>query len=85
MSSFPWPVTDDELVLNDALDIVMRYFDPPLDQHDYASVERFAADCIFQAWKAGTRHKLALANKAIQAVEERHPLGKKLRRLPSVS
>lgn len=85
MSSFPWPVTDDELVLNDALDIVMRYFDPPLDQQDYASVEKFAADCIFQAWKAGTRHKLALANKAIQAVEERHPLGKKLRRLPSGS
>jgi hypothetical protein len=29
--SFPWPVTDDELVLNDALDIVMRNFNLPLD------------------------------------------------------
>ena len=83
--SFPWPVTDDELVLNDALDIVMRYFDPPLDQQDYASVERFAAEFIFQEWKAGTRHKLALANKAIHAVEEHHPLASKLRRLPTVS
>ncbi len=82
--SFPWPVTDDELVLNDALDIVMHYFDPPLDQQDYASVERFAAELIFQEWKAGTRHKLALANKAIQAVEERHPLGNRLRRLPTI-
>jgi len=36
--SFPWPVTDDELLLNDALEIVMRYFDLPLDEQDYTSV-----------------------------------------------
>jgi hypothetical protein len=81
--SFPWPVTDNELVLNDALDLVMRYFDPPLDEKDYASVEKFAVEIICEEWKAGTRHKLALANKAIRAVEERHPLGNKLRRLPT--
>ena len=27
--SFPWPVTDDDLILNEALDTAMRYFDLP--------------------------------------------------------
>lgn len=83
--SFPWPVTDDELVLNDALDIVMRNFNLPLDDADYASVERLAAEVIFEEWKAGTRSKLALANKAKQAVEQRHPLANKLKRVPKES
>jgi hypothetical protein len=83
--SFPWPVTDDELALNDALEIVMRYFDLPLDEKDYASVEKFAAQAIFEDWKAGTRHKIILANKAIAAVEESHPLANKLRRISKAS
>ena len=83
--SFPWPVTDDELVLNDALEIVMRYFDLPLDQQDYTSVEKFAAAAILQEWKLGARHKIILANKAIAAVEEHHPLASKLRRISKAS
>jgi hypothetical protein len=83
--SFPWPVTDDELVLNDALEIVMRYFDLPLDEQDYSSVEKFAAETILQEWKLGARHKIMLANKAIAAVEERHPLASKLRRISKAS
>ena len=83
--SFPWPVTDDELVLNDALNIVMRYFDLPLDEQDHASVEKFAAEFILKEWKAGVRHELVLANKAIQAVEEHHPLANRLRRIPKAS
>ena len=83
--SFPWPVTDDELLLNDALEIVMRYFDLPLDEQDYTSVEKFAAEAILEEWKLGTRHKIMLANKAIAAVEEHHPLASKLRRISKAS
>ena len=83
--SFPWPVTDDELVLNDALEIVMRYFDLPLDEQDYTSVEKFAAEAILQEWKLGARHRIMLANKAIAAVEEHHPLASKLRRISKAS
>jgi hypothetical protein len=36
---FPWPVTDDELTLSEALDIAMRYFDLPPDEEQYADVE----------------------------------------------
>ena len=78
--SFPWPVTDDELVLNDALDIAMRYFDLPQDEEQYASVESFARESIMADWRRGVRNKIVLANKAIAEVEEHHPLGNKLRR-----
>jgi hypothetical protein len=72
-------------VVKDELEIVMRYFDLPLDEKDYASVEKFAAQAIFEDWKAGTRHKIILANKAIAAVEESHPLANKLRRISKAS
>jgi hypothetical protein len=80
--SFPWPVTDDELVLNDALDIAMRYFDLPQDEEKYASLESFVGETIMSDWRRGVRNKIVLANKAIAEVEERHPLGNKLRREP---
>ena len=76
--SFPWPVTDDELVLDEALDIAMRYFDLLHDEAQYAAVECFAGEAIMAEWRRGVRNKIVLANKAIAAVEEGHPLGKKL-------
>ena len=76
--SFPWPVTDDDLVLNDALDIAMRYFDLPQDEGEYANVESFAGEAIMADWRRGVRDKIVLANKAIAEVEEHHPLRKKL-------
>jgi hypothetical protein len=78
--SFPWPVTEDELVLNDALDIAMRYFDLPADENQYADVESFAGEAIMADWRRGVRNKIVLANKAIAEVEEHHPLGNRLRR-----
>ena len=77
--SFPWPVTDDELALNDALDIAMRYFDLPHDEEQYAGVESFAGEAIMAEWRRGVRNKVVLANKAIAEVEQRHPLAHKLR------
>ena len=77
--SFPWPVTDDELVLDHALDIVMRYFDLPPDEEEHASVESFAGQAIMADWRRGVRNEVVLANKAIAEVEKNHPLGKRLR------
>jgi hypothetical protein len=80
--TFPWPVTDDELTLSEALDIAMRYFDLPQDEGQYADVETFAGEVIMAEWRRGVRNKVVLANKAIAEVEEHHPLGKKLRPAP---
>ena len=61
--SFPWPV--DELILNNALGIAMRYFDLPPDEEQYASVESFAREAIMADWRRGVRDRVVLANKAI--------------------
>ena len=49
--SFPWPVTDDELVLDDALAIAMRHFDLPSDEEEYAAVESFVGKAIMDDWR----------------------------------
>jgi len=74
--SFPWPVTDDELVLDEALDIALRYFEQ--DEAQYATVESFAGEAIMAEWRRGVRNEVVLANKAIAEIEEHHPLRKKL-------
>jgi hypothetical protein len=78
--TFPWPVTDAELILNDALDIALRYFDLPQDEEQYAGVESFAGETIMAEWRRGVRNTVVLANKAIAEMEEHHPVGEKLRR-----
>ena len=80
--SFPWPVADDELALDQALDIAMRYFELPYNEEQYADVESFAGEAIMAEWRRGVRNKVVLANKAIAEVEERHPLGSKLSSTP---
>ena len=81
MTRPPWPVTENEFLLDDALDIAVRYFDLPPDSTEYASVEKFAADAIMDEWKLGMRHNIVLANKAIAVIEDRHPLANELRRI----
>jgi hypothetical protein len=61
--SFPWPV--DELILNNALGIAMRYFDLPPDEEQYASVEIFREGSNHVGLAAGRRDRVVLANKAI--------------------
>ena len=78
--TFPWPVTDAELILNDALDIALRYFDLPQDEEQYAGMESFAGETIMAEWRRGVRNTVVLANKAIAEMEEHHPVGEKLRR-----
>jgi hypothetical protein len=76
MMSFPWPVIEADQILDDALDIAMRYFDLPSGEEEYADVESFAGQAILEDWRRGVRSKSVLANKAIAEIEERHRLGK---------
>jgi hypothetical protein len=64
---YPWPVTD--TALDDALYIAMRYLESSGFCDDYARVERKAVGVILDSWRAGVRHPIYLANKAIVAVE----------------
>jgi hypothetical protein len=76
--SFPWPVIDEEAILEEALGIAQRYFSLPQDEAKYADVESRAGHAIMEDWRGGVRNKAVLANKAIAEIEEHHPLGKRL-------
>ena len=78
--SFPWPVIDEEAILEQALGIALRYFDLPQDEAEYADVESRAGHTIMEDWRRGVRNKVVLANKAIAEIEEHHPLRKRLPR-----
>jgi hypothetical protein len=64
----PWPVTENEFLLDDALDIAMRYFDLPPDSAEYASVEKFAVDAIMDRPQPRRLHQvLVFAGRSIEA------------------
>jgi hypothetical protein len=64
---YPWPGHKLEGVLSEALDIAMYYL-TRTGQAD-AHVEALAASVILSAYNQGVKNKIALANKAIVAVE----------------
>jgi hypothetical protein len=66
---YPWPITDVSGVLDDALDIAMKYLSQTGQGDDYTNVERTAANAILTFWCKGVRHPIYLANKGIVAVE----------------
>jgi hypothetical protein len=63
-------LADRYVVLDDALDIAMRYLSQTGQADDYTNVERIAASAILTSWRGGARHRIYLANKAIVAVEQ---------------
>lgn len=63
---FPWP-SDHRTVLFDALDIALSYLEAK--GLGGARAEEVAGRIILHAYETGTHHKIALANKAIVAVE----------------
>jgi hypothetical protein len=73
---YPWPIGDPDFVLDDALDIAMRYLSQTGHGDDYTHVERRAANAILAYWRNGVRNPIYLANKGIVAVERAsEPLG----------
>jgi hypothetical protein len=72
---YPWPITDGDVVLDEALYIAMRYLEQAGFDEDYTNVERMAAKAILDSWRMGVRHPIYLANKAIVAVERGERLG----------
>ena len=74
--SFPWPV--DELILNNALDIAMRYFDLPQGRGAACQRRILRREAIMADWRRGVRDEAVLANKATAEVEMNHPLGERL-------
>lgn len=74
VTGFPWPVTDDELVLNNALASVISAYAPRGDTEDSYDRET-AARLIIEAYNQGIRDPDVLANYALKALHGRDPTG----------
>jgi hypothetical protein len=68
---YPWPIGDFDYVMDDALNIALDYLNRSGQAIRFQEVQSTAAAAIVAAWKAGVRHRIKLANIAINAVEEK--------------
>jgi hypothetical protein len=57
--------------VDQTLDIAMDYLERTEQAVKFIEVQRVAATAIVTAWRMGVRHRLRLANTAINAVERK--------------
>jgi hypothetical protein len=67
---YPWPISDFDYAMDDALDIAINYLERTGQVGTFAEVQRVAATAIVAAWKMGVRNRIKLAHVAIKAVEQ---------------
>jgi hypothetical protein len=65
----PWPITDSDAVMYEALDIAMAYLERTGRVGDPEAVQAMAASVILSSYGRGVRHRIRLANNAIVALE----------------
>jgi hypothetical protein len=64
---FPWPVTDEDLVLDNALASVLNAYDARGDEEE-AVVREAAAKLIIEAYNQGIRDEAILSRFALKAL-----------------
>jgi hypothetical protein len=81
--TLPWPITDSDAVLYEALDIAIGYLERTgwADEDDDA-IQAMAASVILSSYGRGVRHRIRLANDAIVALQA-VPLSADVRELRS--
>jgi hypothetical protein len=67
VTDFPWPITDEELLLNEALTSVMSTCDAR-GGHEESHVRQAAANLIVEAYNQGIRDADVLAHYALKAL-----------------
>ena len=71
---YPWPVSNFDYAMDDALDIAMIYLLLTGVAVLFKEAQVTAAEAIVTAWQGGVKHRIKLANAAINAVEEKVPV-----------
>ena len=66
---YPWPISDFDYAMDDALDIAMNYLERT-GQVGTSLRSSVCSTAIVVAWKMGVRNRIKLAHVAIKAVEQ---------------
>jgi hypothetical protein len=64
------PMSCEDPLLHEATDIAMTYLEKVGIMRLFVNAEELVAGEVLSAWSLGVRHKIALANAAIAAVEK---------------
>jgi hypothetical protein len=75
VTDFPWPITDDDLLLNNALTIVMNTLKVNDGNEDSLPQEE-AAELIVEAYNQGIRDSDILAHHALKALIKNERIGR---------
>jgi hypothetical protein len=69
MYGIDWPMSCEDPLFQEAMDIAMTYLEKVGILRLFVDAEELVAREVLDAWCRGVRHKIALANAAIVAVE----------------
>jgi hypothetical protein len=67
---YRWPLPHPDPVLDEALDIAMKYLEATGQAKAEDDTKHIVADSVLAAWLQGTRHKIRLANVGIVAAQQ---------------
>jgi len=70
MYGIDWPVSCEDPVFQEAMDIAMSYLEKVGILRLFIGAEELVAAEVLGAWSRGVRHKIALANAGIVAAEK---------------
>jgi hypothetical protein len=66
---YPWSIVAPDYEMEVALDIARDYLERTKQAYPFSETLKICADTILQSWRRGTRHRIRLANDAINAIE----------------
>jgi hypothetical protein len=66
---YPWPIADPDYEMQIALDVALDYLERTRQAYPFSETLKICADTILQSWCRGTRHRIRLANEAINTIE----------------
>jgi hypothetical protein len=68
---YPWPIPYPDAVLQQALDIALGYLELTGQAFPFSETQMACANAIVISWHRGNKHKIRLANDAINTVEKK--------------
>jgi hypothetical protein len=68
---YPWPIADANYEMEVALDIALDYLERTGQAFPFSETQRICAHRIVTSWRAGIKHRIRLANDAINAIEKK--------------
>ena len=69
--AYSWPIQEVDRRMDEALDIALDYLERTGQAYPFSTTQKVCANTIVLSWRRGTRHRIRLANDAINAIEKK--------------